>query len=132
KMGWNAQPTRQVIFDEVRVPAAHRLGDEGIGFKIAMAGLDGGRLSIGACSLGGAQAALDKSLSYVHERSAFGRKISDFQALQFKLADMATELEAARLLLWGEGYSLYQRNLSLQQVVGRTHWPATDPSTPVF
>lgn len=100
KMGWRAQPTRQVVLDGVRVPAEQRLGPEGIGFKVAMAGLDGGRLSIGACSLGGAQAALDKSLAYVRERSAFGSKIGEFQALRFKLADMATELEAARLLLW--------------------------------
>jgi alkylation response protein AidB-like acyl-CoA dehydrogenase len=100
KMGWNAQPTRAVIFDNVRVPVGNRLGSEGAGFKIAMAGLDGGRLNIGACSLGGAQAALDKALSHMHERKAFGRKLVDFQALQFKLADMATELEAARLLLW--------------------------------
>ncbi|KEI44180.1 isobutyryl-CoA dehydrogenase [Saccharopolyspora rectivirgula] len=126
KMGWNAQPTRQVIFDEVRVPAAHRLGDEGIGFKIAMAGLDGGRLSIGACSLGGAQAALDKSLSYVHERSAFGRKISDFQALQFKLADMATELEAARLLLWRAAVALDQRDPRATQLCAMAKRLATD------
>ena len=100
KMGWNAQPTRQVILDGVRVPAANRLAAEGQGFRIAMAGLDGGRLNIGACSLGGAQAALEIALGYVKERRAFGRPISDFQALQFCLADMATELEAARLLLW--------------------------------
>ncbi|TWF91584.1 acyl-CoA dehydrogenase family protein [Saccharopolyspora dendranthemae] len=106
KMGWNAQPTRQVIFDGVRVSADQRLGDEGIGFRIAMAGLDGGRLSVGACSLGGAQAALDKSLEYVRERSAFGSKLSEFEALQFKLADMATELEAARLLLWRAAWAL--------------------------
>jgi alkylation response protein AidB-like acyl-CoA dehydrogenase len=100
KMGWRAQPTRQVLLDGVRVPVEHRLGPEGAGFKVAMGGLDGGRLSIGACSLGGAQAALDKSVVYVRERTAFGSKIGEFQALRFKLADMATELEAARLLLW--------------------------------
>ncbi|CAM5771496.1 isobutyryl-CoA dehydrogenase [Bosea minatitlanensis] len=100
KMGWNAQPTRAVIFENCRVPVANRLGPEGIGFKIAMAGLDGGRLNIGACSLGGAQAALDKALAYAKERKAFGSAIADFQALQFKLADMATELEAARTFLW--------------------------------
>ncbi len=100
KMGWNAQPTRAVIFENCRVPVANRLGPEGIGFKIAMAGLDGGRLNIGACSLGGAQSALDKALAYARERRAFGAAIADFQALQFKLADMATELEAARTLLW--------------------------------
>jgi alkylation response protein AidB-like acyl-CoA dehydrogenase len=100
KMGWNAQPTRAVIFEDCRVPVANRLGPEGIGFKIAMAGLDGGRLNIGACSLGGAQAALDKTLAYMKERRAFGKKLDEFQALQFRLADMATELEAARTLLW--------------------------------
>lgn len=99
KMGWNAQPTRTVIFENARVPIANRLGDEGIGFKIAMAGLDGGRLNIAACSLGGAQAALDKSLSYMKERKAFGKRLDEFQALQFRLADMATELETARLML---------------------------------
>jgi len=100
KMGWNAQPTRQVILERARIPAANRIGAEGMGFKIAMAGLDGGRLNIGACSLGGAQAALDKALAYVAERRAFGRSLAEFQALQFRLADMATELEAARSLLW--------------------------------
>jgi alkylation response protein AidB-like acyl-CoA dehydrogenase len=100
KMGWNAQPTRAVIFDKCRVPVANRLGAEGDGFKIAMAGLDGGRLNIAACSLGGAQAALDRTLSYVKERRAFGRALADFQALQFRLADMATDLEVARTFLW--------------------------------
>ncbi len=100
KMGWNAQPTRAVIMEEVRVPVANRIGEEGVGFKIAMAGLDGGRLNIGACSLGGAQGALDKALAYMRERRAFGKKLNEFQALQFRLADMATELSAARLLLY--------------------------------
>ncbi|MFL5189109.1 MAG: acyl-CoA dehydrogenase family protein, partial [Microvirga sp.] len=90
KMGWNAQPTAAVIFEDVRVPVANRLSDEGMGFKIAMSGLDGGRINIGACSLGGAQSALDKALAYAGDRKAFGRRIADFQALQFKLADMAT------------------------------------------
>jgi alkylation response protein AidB-like acyl-CoA dehydrogenase len=89
-----------VIFENCRIPVANRLGEEGIGFKIAMAGLDGGRLNIAACSLGGASAALDKSLAYMKERKAFGKRIADFQALQFRLADMATELEAARTFLW--------------------------------
>jgi alkylation response protein AidB-like acyl-CoA dehydrogenase len=100
KMGWRAQPTRQVIMQGVRVPAANRLGNEGEGFRIAMAGLDGGRLNIGACSLGGAEAALAKALSHMRERKAFGRVLADFQALQFRLADIATSLEAARSLLW--------------------------------
>jgi alkylation response protein AidB-like acyl-CoA dehydrogenase len=100
KMGWNAQPTRAVIFDGARVPVENRLGPEGIGFKIAMAGLDGGRLNIAACSVGGAQAALDKAIAYMRERRAFGKALTEFQALQFRLADMATELEAARLFLY--------------------------------
>ncbi|MGY6570616.1 MAG: acyl-CoA dehydrogenase family protein [Salinarimonas sp.] len=100
KMGWNAQPTRQVIFEDARVPVANRLGDEGAGFRIAMAGLDGGRLNIGACSLGGAQAALDRTLDYVRARHAFGRAVAQFQTVQFTIADMATELEAARTFLW--------------------------------
>ncbi len=100
KMGWNAQPTRQVILEDVRVPIGNRLGNEGMGFKIAMAGLDGGRVNIGAASLGGAQAALDKTIKYLGERKAFGKAIGEFQALQFRLADMATELEAARLMIW--------------------------------
>ena len=100
KMGWNAQPTRAVILEGARVPAANRLGFEGRGFSIAMAGLDGGRLNIAACSLGGAQAALDKAIASMGERNAFGQKLTEFQALQFRLADMAIELEAARTFLW--------------------------------
>ncbi|MFI9550556.1 acyl-CoA dehydrogenase family protein [Nonomuraea endophytica] len=100
KMGWNAQPTRQVIFDGVRVPADRLLGREGDGFRIAMNGLNGGRLGIAACSLGGAQAALEASTSYLGGRQAFGAPLSQAQGLQFQLADMATELEAARALLW--------------------------------
>jgi alkylation response protein AidB-like acyl-CoA dehydrogenase len=106
KMGWNAQPTRAIMFEGARVPVANRLGDEGIGFKIAMAGLDGGRLNIAACSLGGAQAALDKSLAYMRERKAFGKRLDEFQALQFRLADMATELEAGRTFVWRAAASL--------------------------
>ncbi len=100
KMGWHIQPTAQVIFEGVRIPAAQRVGAEGDGFKFAMAGLDGGRLNIGACSLGGGEAALAKALGYAGERKAFGRRVADFQATQFKLADIATSLEAARALLW--------------------------------
>ena len=100
KMGWSAQPTRQVILDGARIPAGNLLASEGLGFKIAMAGLDGGRVNIAACSLGGAQAALDKSVSYMAERQAFGRRLSDFQALQFRLAQMAIDVEAARSFLW--------------------------------
>ena len=100
KMGWNAQPTRQVVFEGARVAADALLGEEGQGFRFAMAGLDGGRLNIGACSLGGAQRALDIALAYVKERRDFGQAVEKFQATQFRLADMATELEAARTLLW--------------------------------
>ncbi|WP_258342334.1 acyl-CoA dehydrogenase family protein [Saccharopolyspora gregorii] len=126
KMGWNAQPTRQVVLDGVRVPAAQRLGPEGIGFKIAMAGLDGGRLSIAACSLGGARDALDRSLGYVRERTAFGAKLSEFQALQFKLADMATELEAARMLLWRAAWALDARDPDATRLCAMAKRLATD------
>ncbi|KFB09795.1 isobutyryl-CoA dehydrogenase [Nitratireductor basaltis] len=100
KMGWHMQPTRQVIFEDCRVPAENLLSDEGRGFSIAMAGLDGGRLNIAACSLGGAQAAIDKALEYTGERKAFGQPINRFQGLQFKLADMETNLNACRMMLY--------------------------------
>ena len=100
KLGWNASPTAQVIFDNVKVPVANRVGAEGDGFRFAMAGLDGGRLNIGACSLGGAQRCLDEAIVYVKDRQQFGQPIGDFQNTQFTLADMATELEAARALLY--------------------------------
>jgi alkylation response protein AidB-like acyl-CoA dehydrogenase len=106
KMGWNAQPTRQVIFEDVRIPASRRVGAEGDGFRFAMAGLDGGRLNIAACSLGGMQEALDKSLAYVKERKQFGQAIADFQATQFKLADMETETQAARVMLYNAAQEL--------------------------
>ena len=99
KMGWNSQPTRQINFDGVSVPVGNRLGAEGEGFKIAMRGLDGGRINIATCSIGTAQAALDQSARYMSERKQFGQAISQFQALQFKLADMATELVAARTMV---------------------------------
>ncbi len=99
KMGWKSQPTSAVNFDNCRVPVANRLGKEGDGFKIAMMGLDGGRLNIGACSLGAARRCLDEARTYIQDRKQFGKPLAAFQALQFKLADMATELEAARLLL---------------------------------
>jgi len=100
KLGWHSQPTAQVNFDNVRVPIENRVGDEGEGFGIAMAGLDGGRLNIGACSLGGAQRCLDEAVNYTKERKQFGKSISDFQNTQFMLADMATDLEASRALLY--------------------------------
>ena len=99
KMGWNSQPTSTVNFVDCLVPQANRLGREGEGFRFAMMGLDGGRINIAACSLGGARACLATALKYVTERRAFGKRLADFQALQFKLADMATELEAARLMV---------------------------------
>jgi acyl-CoA dehydrogenase len=100
KLGWNASPTAQVIFDNVRVPVANRVGAEGDGFRFAMAGLDGGRLNIGACSLGGAQRCLDEAIAYTKDRQQFGQPVADFQNTQFMLADMATDLEAARALLY--------------------------------
>jgi alkylation response protein AidB-like acyl-CoA dehydrogenase len=99
KLGWNTQPTAMVIFEDCRVPVANRLGEEGDGFKIAMMGLDGGRLNISACSLGGARACLEAARDHLLERRQFGQLLADFQALRFKLADMATELEAARLMV---------------------------------
>jgi alkylation response protein AidB-like acyl-CoA dehydrogenase len=100
KLGWHSQPTAQVNFDEVRVPVANRVGAEGEGFRIAMMGLDGGRLNIGACSLGGAQRCLDESINYTRDRKQFGQAIADFQNTQFTLADMETDLQAARYLLY--------------------------------
>ncbi len=100
KLGWNASPTAQVIFEDCRVPVANRVGAEGEGFRFAMAGLDGGRLNIGACSLGGAQRCLDEAVRYTKERQQFGQPVADFQNTQFMLADMATDLEAARALLY--------------------------------
>src|SRR3546814_10386822 len=99
-LGWHSRPTGQVIFDSVRVPAGKLVGAEGEGFRIAMMGLDGGRLNIGACSLGGAQRCLDEAIAYTRDRQQFGQRIADFQNTQFTLADMATELEAARALLY--------------------------------
>jgi len=99
KLGWNSQPTASVIFEDCRVPVANRLGEEGDGFRIAMMGLDGGRINIGACSLGGARACLEAARGYMLERKQFGKRLADFQALQFRFADMATELEASRLML---------------------------------
>jgi alkylation response protein AidB-like acyl-CoA dehydrogenase len=106
KLGWNAQPTAQVHFDDVRVPAENRVGAEGDGFRFAMMGLDGGRLNIASCSLGGAACALDAAKAHMETRNQFGRPLKDFQALQFKLADMATELEAARLMVRRAAHAL--------------------------
>jgi alkylation response protein AidB-like acyl-CoA dehydrogenase len=126
KMGWNAQPTRAVVFEDARVPVANRLGDEGIGFKIAMAGLDGGRLNIAACSLGGGQTALDKALAYMKERKAFGKRLDEFQALQFRLADMATGLEASRALLWRAAAALDRHDDNATQLCAMAKRFVTD------
>ena len=99
KMGWNSQPTAQLMFDQCKVPISNLIGKEGDGFKIAMQGLDGGRINIGSCSLGAARKCLEKSITYVGEREQFGKKLSEFQSTQFKLADMSVELEAARLMI---------------------------------
>src|SRR6185437_12956461 len=126
KMGWRAQPTRQVIMEGVRVPAANRVGAEGIGFKIAMAGLDGGRLNIAASSIGGGQAALDKAIAYMRERKAFGRRIADFQALQFRAADIATSLETARSILWRAASALDDKAPEATRLCAQAKQVATD------
>ncbi|MCJ2079610.1 acyl-CoA dehydrogenase family protein [Methylobacterium sp. E-016] len=126
KMGWNAQPTRAVRFDQCRVPVENRLGDEGDGFRYAMAGLDGGRLNIAACALGGAQSALDRTLAYMGDRRAFGQKLSDFQALQFRLADMATELEVARAFLRHAAAALDARALEATKLCAMAKRHVTD------
>jgi alkylation response protein AidB-like acyl-CoA dehydrogenase len=126
KMGWNTQPTRQVILEGARIPAEHLVGAEGEGFRIAMAGLDGGRLNIGACSLGGGEAALAKALAYMRERKAFGRALVDFQALQFRLADIATSLEAARSLLWRAASALDAKAPQATQLCAMAKRVATD------
>jgi alkylation response protein AidB-like acyl-CoA dehydrogenase len=110
KMGWNSQPTRAVNFDAVKIPASYRLGEEGEGFKIAMQGLDGGRVNIATCSIGAARACLAIAKNYVTERSQFGRAIADFQTVQFRLADMATELSAARLMVHSAADSLDKKS----------------------
>jgi len=126
KMGWNAQPTRAVLLQDARVPIDHRLGAEGSGFKIAMAGLDGGRLNIAACSLGGAQCALDKTLAYMSNRKAFGKRLDEFQALQFRLADMATALETSRALLWHAAAALDCKDAAATRLVAMAKRFVTD------
>ena len=110
KMGWNAQPTRAVILDNLRIPVENRLGEEGEGFRIAMSGLDGGRLNIAAAALGGAASAFEKALAYMRERRAFGAAIVEFQALQFRLADMETDLEVSRTFLLRAADALNRRD----------------------
>jgi alkylation response protein AidB-like acyl-CoA dehydrogenase len=126
KMGWNAQPTRQVILDQVRVPAANLLGTEGGGFRIAMSGLNGGRVNIGAASLGGAQAALERSLRYMRDRQVFGQSLDKLQSLQFTVADMATGLQAARLLLWRAADAIDTKDPSVVPLCAMAKKFATD------
>jgi alkylation response protein AidB-like acyl-CoA dehydrogenase len=126
KMGWRAQPTRQVILDSARVPAANRLGAEGEGFRIAMAGLDGGRLNIGASSLGGAQSALDRACRYAGERRAFGQKLFDHQTVQFRLAEMTMQLESARTFLWRAATALDAGQADATRLCAMAKWLATD------
>ncbi|MFF5126483.1 acyl-CoA dehydrogenase family protein [Streptomyces syringium] len=126
KMGWNAQPTRQVVLDGVRLPAGRRLGAEGDGFRIAMNGLNGGRLGIAACSLGGGQHALHRSLEYLADREAFGAPLLDAQALQFRLADMATELAAARALVRQAAEALDRGDAQAAQLCAMAKRFATD------
>ena len=126
KMGWNAQPTAQVNFDNCRVPVGNRIGQEGEGFRFAMMGLDGGRLNIASCSLGGAQFALDTAKAYLETRNQFGRPLKDFQALQFKLADMATELEAARLMVRRAAHALDSKHPEATKLCAMAKRFATD------
>ena len=126
KMGWNAQPTRAVVFENVRVPVANRLSAEGDGFKIAMAGLDGGRLNIAACSLGGAQWAFEKAVAYMKERKAFSKRLDEFQALQFRLADMATTLEVSRTFLWRAAAALDAKETNAIQLCAMAKRFVTD------
>jgi alkylation response protein AidB-like acyl-CoA dehydrogenase len=126
KMGWNAQPTRVVSFQDCRVPVANRLADEGMGFTLAMKGLNGGRINIGACSLGGAGEALDLALEYTATRQQFGRPIGQFQVSQFKLADMATELEASRLMLYRAAASVDAEDPSAAKYCAMAKRFATD------
>jgi len=126
KLGWHSQPTAQVIFEECQVPPDNRIGPEGSGFKIAMAGLDGGRINIGACSLGAAQICLERTLRYMSERRQFGAALSDFQALQFKVADMATEFEAARLMIYRAAAALDAKADNATQAAAMAKRYATD------
>lgn len=126
KMGWNSQPTAQVIFEDCRVPVGNRIGMEGEGFRIAMSGLDGGRINIGACSVGTARAALDEAMAYAKDRKQFGRAIGDFQASQFKLADMATELEASRLMIRSAAAALDRRDARATMLCAMAKRFATD------
>jgi alkylation response protein AidB-like acyl-CoA dehydrogenase len=126
KLGWKSQPTAMVLFENCRVPVANRVGAEGQGFRIAMAGLDGGRLNIAACSLGGAQFCLDRTLAYMRERKQFGTRLADFQALRFRIADYATELEAARLMLWRAALAVGDKEPGATRLAAMAKRLATD------
>ncbi len=126
KLGWKSQPTAMVLFDNCRVPIENRIGEEGQGFRIAMAGLDGGRLNIAACSIGGAQFCLDRTIAYMRERKQFGARLADFQALAFRVADYATELEAARLLVRRAAVALGDREPHATRLAAMAKRYATD------
>jgi alkylation response protein AidB-like acyl-CoA dehydrogenase len=126
KLGWHSQPTAMVMFDGCRIPAANRVGAEGEGFKIAMSALDGGRLNIAACSLGGAQFCLERTVDYMKQRKQFGTRLADLQALQFRVADYATELEAARLMLYRAATALDRREPSVTRLAAMAKRLATD------
>jgi alkylation response protein AidB-like acyl-CoA dehydrogenase len=126
KLGWHSQPTAMVILEACRVPAANRIGGEGDGFKIAMSALDGGRLNIAACSLGGAQFCLDRTVDYMKQRKQFGTRLADLQALQFRVADYATELEAARLMLYRAASALDRREPGVTRLAAMAKRLATD------
>jgi alkylation response protein AidB-like acyl-CoA dehydrogenase len=126
KLGWKSQPTAMVMFENCRVPAANRLAAEGEGFKIAMRALDGGRLNIAACSLGGAQFCLDRTIGYMRERRQFGTRLADFQALAFRIADFATAIESARLLLWRAAVALDRGEPTAARLCAQAKRLATD------
>jgi alkylation response protein AidB-like acyl-CoA dehydrogenase len=126
KLGWKSQPTAMVMFEDCRVPVANRIGKEGQGFRIAMAGLDGGRLNIAACSIGGAQFCLDRTVEYMRERKQFGTRLADFQALQFRIADHATELEAARLMVRRAAVAVGNREQGATRLAAMAKRFATD------
>ena len=126
KLGWNSQPTAMVMFEKCRVPAENLIGNEGDGFRIAMMGLDGGRLNIAACSLGGAQFCLDRTVEYMRDRKQFGSRLSDFQALRFKIADHATELEAARLMVRRAAHAVNEREPGATRLAAMAKRFATD------
>ena len=126
KLGWKSQPTSMVMFENCRVPVDNLIGKEGEGFRIAMAGLDGGRLNIGACSLGGAQFCLDRTVDYMKERKQFGSRLADFQALQFRVADYATDIDAARLLLHRAAVAVGEKEPAATTLAAKAKRLATD------